>query len=103
MAEDPNEKVYASDCECKQIAFYKPGDSKPYEQNPEFEKIPDIDSNRDNYDIISFEMNPGDLLAFHSLVVHGSNGNFSKIHRRRGYAVRYTGDNVFYVECHVFL
>ena len=30
MAEDTNEKVYASDCECKQIAFYKPGDSKPY-------------------------------------------------------------------------
>ncbi len=30
MAEDTNEKVYASDCECKQIAFYKPGDTKPY-------------------------------------------------------------------------
>jgi len=30
MAEDPNEKVYASDCECKQIAFYKPGEDKPY-------------------------------------------------------------------------
>ena len=70
--------------------------SDPYEQNAEFEKIPDIESNREKYDIISFDMNPGDLLAFHSLVVHGSGGNFSEKHRRRGYAVRYTGDNVFY-------
>ena len=30
MAENPNAKEYASDCECKQIAFYKPGASKPY-------------------------------------------------------------------------
>ena len=55
-----------------------------------------IESNRDKYDIVSYEMNPGDLLAFHALVVHGSGGNHSKILRRRGYSVRYTGDNVFY-------
>ena len=41
-------------------------------------------------------MNPSDLLAFHALVVHGSAGNISKYHRRRGYAVRYTGKDVFY-------
>ena len=79
-----------------QPEHFAPGASKAYEQNPEFEKIPDIDSNRDKYDIISFDMNPGDLLAFHSLVVHGSTGNISKNRRRRGYAVRYTGDDVFY-------
>ena len=44
----------------------------------------------------SFDMNSGDLLAFHSLVVHGSAGNISKYRRRRGYAVRYTGKDVFY-------
>ena len=43
-------------------------------------------------------MNPGDLLAFHALVIHGSGGNFSKDLRRRAYAVRYTGDNVIYSE-----
>ena len=41
-------------------------------------------------------MNPGDLLAFHALVVHGSAGNISKDRRRRGYAVRYTGNDVIY-------
>ena len=79
-----------------QPEHFSPGVSEPYEQNSKFEKIPDIESARNKYDIISFDMNPGDLLAFHALVVHGSGGNFSKKHRRRGYAVRYTGDNVFY-------
>jgi Protein involved in biosynthesis of mitomycin antibiotics/polyketide fumonisin len=78
-----------------QPEHFAPGASKAYEQNPEFEKIPDIESNRDKYDIISFDMNPGDLLAFHALVVHGSAGNISKDRRRRGYAVRYTGNDVF--------
>ena len=41
-------------------------------------------------------MTSGDLLAFHALIVHGSGGNHSKELRRRGYAVRYTGDDVFY-------
>ena len=31
MAEDPNAKDYASDCECKQISLYKVGEEdKPY-------------------------------------------------------------------------
>ena len=79
-----------------QPEHFAPGASKAYEQNPEFEKIPDIESNREKYDIISFDMNPGDLLAFHALVVHGSTGNISKNRRRRGYAVRYTGNDVVY-------
>ena len=79
-----------------QPEHFAPGASKTYEKNPKFEKIPDIESNRDKYDIISFDMNPGDLLAFHALVVHGSAGNISKFRRRRGYAVRYTGKDVFY-------
>ena len=79
-----------------QPEHFAPGASKAYEENPEFEKMPDIESNRDKYDIISFDMHPGDLLAFHALVVHGSTGNISKNRRRRGYAVRYTGNDVVY-------
>ena len=75
---------------------FAPGASKTYEKNPKFEKIPDIESNSDKYDIISFDMNPGDLLDFHALVVQGSAVNISKFRRRRGYAVRYTGNDVIY-------
>ena len=79
-----------------QPEHFAPGASKTYEKNPKFEKIPDIESNPDQYEIISFDMSPGDLLAFHALVVHGSAGNMSKYRRRRGYAVRYAGKDVFY-------
>ena len=41
-------------------------------------------------------MAPGDVLAFHALIVHGSGGNHSNSTRRRGYVVRYTGREAVY-------
>lgn len=67
-----------------------------YEINPNYESIPDIESARGDYDIISWELEPGDVYIFHGLTVHGSGGNRSTNFRRRGYAVRYTGDEVVY-------
>jgi len=67
-----------------------------YEINPEYEPIPDIDANRDDYDIVSWDLEPGDAFLFHGLTVHGAPGNSSSQQRRRGYAVRYTGDDVVY-------
>ena len=67
-----------------------------YERNPEFEDIPDIEADRDNYDIISWDLEPGDVYVFHGLTVHGAGGNTSIDGRRRGYTIRYTGDDVVY-------
>jgi len=67
-----------------------------YERNPEFEDIPDIESERDKYDIISWDLAPGDVYVFHGLTVHGAGGNTCEATRRRGYTVRYTGDDVVY-------
>ena len=67
-----------------------------YERNPDYEPIPDFDSLRDSYEIISHDLDPGDVYVFHGLTVHGAPGNSSKTLRRRGYAVRYTGDDVRY-------
>ena len=36
------------------------------------------------------------MYAFHALVLHGAGGNASDHVRRRGYAVRYTGNDVTY-------
>jgi ectoine hydroxylase-related dioxygenase (phytanoyl-CoA dioxygenase family) len=36
------------------------------------------------------------VYAFHALTVHGAGGNLSQRVRRRGYTVRYTGDDVTY-------
>ena len=66
-----------------------------YEVNADYEPMIDVDAQRSEYDIISFDLDPGDVYVFHGLTVHGAGGNYSH-DRRRGYAVRYTGDDVTY-------
>ncbi|NKB56407.1 MAG: hypothetical protein GKS00_08730 [Alphaproteobacteria bacterium] len=67
-----------------------------YERNPNYEPIPDIENTRNDFDIVSWDLAPGDAYVFHGLTVHGAGGNLHREHRRRGYAVRYTGDDVAY-------
>lgn len=67
-----------------------------YDENPEYEPVPDVEADRESYDIVAFEMQPGDVLAFHALSLHGAGGNLRRDVRRRGYTVRYTGDGVVY-------
>ena len=67
-----------------------------YERNPDYETVPDVQSARHAYDIFSFDLEPGDVVAFHALVLHGAGGNTSDAVRRRGYTARYTGDDVTY-------
>lgn len=67
-----------------------------YERNTEFEDIPDIEADRDSYDIISWDLEPGDAYLFHAMTVHGAGGNRLASRRRRGYTIRYTGDDVVY-------
>ena len=62
-----------------------------------FEKIPDIESNRKNYKILSYELNPGDAIAFNFGTVHGAPGNKSN-NRRRAFSARFTGDDARYIK-----
>jgi ectoine hydroxylase-related dioxygenase (phytanoyl-CoA dioxygenase family) len=59
----------------------------------EGQTVPDIDARRDEFDLVSFSVEPGDCIAFHALTVHGAPGNSSKSTRRRAVALRYTGDD----------
>ena len=63
----------------------------------EFEKIPDIDSNRKKYNIASYALNPGDIIAFNFATVHGAPGNKSD-NRRRAFSARFTGDDARYIK-----
>lgn len=67
-----------------------------YERNPDYVAIPDIDSARSEYDIVSWPLEPGDAYVFHALTVHGAGGNQRADRRRRGYTVRYTGGDIRY-------
>jgi ectoine hydroxylase-related dioxygenase (phytanoyl-CoA dioxygenase family) len=76
--------------------WFEPEGTRDYERNPDYEIIPDIEADRDQYEIISWDLSPGDVYVFHALTVHGAGGNQSSDVRRRGYTVRYTGDDVVY-------
>ena len=52
----------------------------------DMEDIPDINANPDQYDLVDWDMEPGDILAFHPLTLHGSYGNASRTRRRRALA-----------------
>lgn len=67
-----------------------------YDLNPDYEEIPDIESARADYDIVSWELEPGDCYVFSGMTVHGAGGNCDPSLRRRGYTVRYTGEDVRY-------
>ena len=58
--------------------------------------LPDIDAHRSDYPIRSWDMEPGDCLVFHALLVHGAPGNSSLTHRRRAVSTRWCGDDARY-------
>ena len=62
------------------------------------ESMPDIDAHRDNYDIRSWSLEPGDAIAFHFLTIHGAPANLSSDRRRRGFAARWLGDDAVYAK-----
>ncbi|MAC98059.1 MAG: phytanoyl-CoA dioxygenase, partial [Euryarchaeota archaeon] len=63
----------------------------------EFEKIPDIENNRKDYEIISYECELGDAIAFNYATIHAAYGNNSN-NRRRAFSVRFTGDDARYIK-----
>lgn len=70
-------------------------DGSPYE-GTDLPSLPDIDGEPERYDILSWDMQPGDCLVFQAMIVHGSQGNLSASTRRRALATRWTGDDARY-------
>jgi len=60
------------------------------------EPLPDIEAERDQHEILSWEMEPGDVLIHHPLTLHYASGNKSTTGRRRGLALRYVGDDAVF-------
>ena len=61
-----------------------------------FEKAPDIDKERDAYDIVSWTLEPGDCLVFQALLLHQGKANLTATTRRRAIVGRYLGDDATY-------
>jgi ectoine hydroxylase-related dioxygenase (phytanoyl-CoA dioxygenase family) len=62
------------------------------------EPVPDIDGNRSAYELLGWDLEPGDCIAFHGLTVHGAPGNKSATRRRRAYSTRWLGADTRYAK-----
>ena len=70
----------------------------PYEnKDKEFEKIPNIEENKKNYNIINWKLEPGDAIAFNFSTVHGAPENKSN-YKRSAFSIRFTGDDATYIK-----
>ncbi len=62
-----------------------------------FPRLPDIEAERDRWDIVSWDITPGDVVVFHPGVLHGG-GQTSEGRRRRTLSVRFFGEDVVFAE-----
>ncbi len=58
-------------------------------------EVPDIEHDPD-VRIVSFDLDPGDVVAHHVMTMHGARGNTATDRRRRGLATRWAGDDMVY-------
>lgn len=70
-------------------------DQSAYVDHPgDFEFVPDIDAARGDHEIVSFDMEPGDVLAFHFRTLHAAPGTAGLTStRRRAVSFRYLGSD----------
>ncbi len=60
-------------------------------------EMPDISADRDAYRILSWDLEPGDCIAFHFMTVHGAPGNTTG-GARRAFSTRWMGEDVVYAD-----
>jgi len=65
-----------------------------YPDNDQYQPVPDPDAQ--GMSIVEWDMQPGDVVAFHFNTLHGARGNHSNT-RRRAFSVRFVGDDARYV------
>jgi len=56
--------------------------------------LADISARPHLYSFLSWDVEPGDVILHHPMVVHGAPGNSSATRRRRAWATRWLGDDV---------
>lgn len=55
--------------------------------------FPDIEAHRDDYEILAWDMEPGDCVVFHGMTAHGGSGNLPPGLGRRSVSVQWLGDD----------
>lgn len=80
------------------IAGYRPQrfDGSPLYANERFEEMPDIDAQRHRLSLRSWDMAPGDTIAFDFRTIHGAPANTSSL-ARRVFSSRWVGADARFV------
>jgi hypothetical protein len=76
-------------------AFAADDDTAPLYGHSRLPRLPDIEADRANWDIVSWDVAPGDLIFFHLGVLHGGAGTEPGM-RRRTVSLRFLGPDVVY-------
>ena len=79
-----------------QPKFFRQGGVDLAVSDPRFEPLPDLDASRAEHEFLAWDLEPGDVIAFHALTLHGASGNLSTTRRRRAFATRWCGDDARY-------
>ncbi|WP_293905170.1 phytanoyl-CoA dioxygenase family protein [Phenylobacterium sp.] len=70
-------------------------DTAPTHPRSSLPRLPDIEADRDRWDIVSWAVEPGDLIVFHPAVLHGGAPTHPG-RRRRTLTLRFFGDQAVY-------
>ena len=76
-------------------AFASRDDTAPLYEDSPLPHLPDIQADRDAWDIVSWDVAPGDLIVFHLGILHGGAGTEPGM-RRRTASLRFIGPDVVY-------
>lgn len=76
-------------------AFAEDDDTAPLYRHSPMPRLPDIQADRDAFDILSWDVEPGDIIAFHLGVLHGGAGTAPGL-RRRTISLRFLGPDVVF-------
>jgi hypothetical protein len=77
--------------------FHPSDDTIPLYASSALPRLPDIESERTQWDIVSWPIERGDVLVFHTACLHGGGATWPGL-RRRTLSLRFFGDDVKWVE-----
>lgn len=69
------------------------GSAKFLDKQDDLEEMPDFDAPNSEYDVLTWDMQPGDAIVFGASAVHSAAGNADPEHKRAAVSVRYVGDD----------
>src|SRR5436190_2623963 len=76
-------------------AFAAADDTAPLYKHSKLPRLPDIQANREAFDILSWDVEPGDIIVFHLGALHGGAGTAPGL-RRRTISMRFMGPDVVF-------